>query len=202
VIGSTQQITVRLYPKDTDSHCIATSTLHVCVVKEKAKRGTKGDGRGPHRELREVVKPGFVPYLEPIGVSQQDDLWSDLGWGEDTDSVGFMVRIVGGEVQVYYNADHSRLIYLKKKAADRNFLDAFIQQYKISLALYGGQRVRNEMLDEDSLAKDTLIRKYRYDSSAVAYCLATDAFAKVLATIKVSHVVDEDSEQGTATAAE
>ena len=170
-IGSTVQIQAQL--RLPSGHLI-TSYLVVTVIEKQ----TRSRGGKPNPVNGDTIVE--TPYLAPIPVTRNGDnsQWDAIGWPDDPDEVGFKIMKVSGKVSMYYNAEASFFINIKRDLDRRSLGEAFKLRYEVKLATLALFILRSDRIEEDSL-EPTLRTKFNRDRYAVARLAALSAKEEV-----------------------
>jgi hypothetical protein len=140
-------------PKKPTKEKTLTGELH------PGKGDKKGNGQNSKIIRVPIQSPKWGrqewPLLKPIPVHQDgSSLWNNLGWPFDTASVGFSIKKVGNQIQLYYNADLPALIEGKHKMASRKLDVAFQDRFEIHLLMHAIFQLNHDFFDEEELSQE------------------------------------------------
>jgi hypothetical protein len=197
VIGTKGYVQVQL-DYDTAAAMIARIPLEVIEKPKKVKRpqkpnprdeDTDKEGQGSNTIKVKIRKKDFseveIPVVNPVAVSPGDSLWQTLGWPLDPQKVGFSIRALGGNIQLYFNAAFPPFLEMKRRMSKKSLEDEFVRRYKIKLVLHTIFTLNYEFVDEDEFLEDQ--RKRLRDllcATAESLALATKTELEIESRLK------------------
>lgn len=126
-----------------------------------------------------------IPVVNPIPVTKAEQQWLSLGWPHDPQRVGFSIRSVGGKVHLYYNAEFTPFLDLRRKMSKKSLEDEFVRRYEMKLVLHTIFTLNYDFLDEEEFPDEQ--RKRVRDllcATAESLALATKSEIEIEAKIK------------------
>lgn len=196
-IGSKRLIQVQL---DIAPGQAITNSLPIEVIEKPAPRAPRpkpepepgpNDSNGPvdkmvkvkirRRDLSEVD----IPVIPPIPVKQADSAWGTLGWPFDPERVGFSIRLTGGKIQLYYNAEFPPFLDMRHKMSKKSLEEEFVHRYELKLVLHTIFSLNYDFVDEDEFTEEQKKRvRNLMCATAESLALATKAELELEAKIK------------------
>ena len=83
-----------------------------------------------------------------------EPLWGTLSWPHDPHWVGFLIRAVGGKIQLYYNAEFSPFLDMKHKMSKKSLESEFVRRYELKLVIHTMFSLNYDFVDEDDFTED------------------------------------------------
>jgi len=127
-------------------------------VKPKDERIEDQDGQAKKVIKVKIRKKDFteveIPIVNPRPVTRVDGLWQTLGWPLDPQRVGFSIRALGGNIQLYYNAEFPPFLDMKRKMSKKRLEEEFVRRYKIKLVLHTIFTLNYEFVDEEEFGEE------------------------------------------------
>src|SRR5690606_10156877 len=87
--------------------------------KQRADNTANQEGGRSNTIKVKVRKKDFseveIPVVNPVPVTPDENVWQVLGWPLDPQKVGFSIRSLGGNIQLYFNAAFPPFLEMKRR---------------------------------------------------------------------------------------